>query len=197
MDAKPGGRAKVDGSSLQSTIKSKKRKNIKVLLIGSGADAAVASELNLAKFTVCAINNAWRIPKKLDYHIYPSDWLPPTEPYPVEWLPEEGRITYAKYYTNEQRLRFGGPDTGLNQTMFFNAVYWILATLKPSEIYFIGCSTYYPGGQAHTFYGSGKPDPLRFELADLHRWFAVFAEHAANLQCKLINLGTANGIMPY
>ena len=125
------------------------------------------------------------------------DWIKNDEFYPLLKLRDEQRITALEYDGAEQRRHFGRQEVGIGATMFFNAAYWILGNLEPSEIYFAGCSMDYPGGKANTFYGAGNADPLRFTTEYLTGCFEKFAEHAKKRNCQLINIGSKNGLMPY
>ena len=81
--------------------------------------------------------------------------------------------------------------------MFFNAAYWILSNLNPDNLGMIGCSMYYPSGDAGTFYGRGNPDPLRFSEGSLFKWFDAFYDASARGGCTLANLGSDKGFMTY
>jgi len=156
----------------------------------------MANDLDLDQFVVCAINNAWQVPSRMDYHIYSCDWQPPGAPYPL-LNAQHVRITSLQYDSKEQRKRFGRQEVGIGATMFFNAAYWILGELQPREMYFLGCSMHYPQGAANTFYGSGNPDPLRFGKDTLLRWFDLLKVSACDSGCSLYNLGSRDGLMPY
>ena len=168
----------------------------RVVLVGSGADAAICNELDLSSMIVCAINNAWRVPRRLDYHIYAGDWERGDE-YVAFGLSAARQISYKDYDNETQHERFGRQELGIGATMFFNAAYWCLGYLEPAEMYFTGCSMDYPRGEANTFYGGGTADPLRFDEAKIMRWFERFGGIALARGCKLINLGSRHGLMPW
>jgi hypothetical protein len=169
------------------------------MLVGSGADAHVCNEMDLRGFTVCAINHAWRVPARLDVHIYAGDWLPRGADYPAAGTHK--RISFREYDSKRQHLLFGGQEVGIGATMFFNAAYWILGqmdwVMESYEIYFAGCSMDYPAGEANTFYGGGAADPLRFGPDRLREWFLLFGELCAKRDVRLINLGSKSGLMPW
>ena len=169
-----------------------------VLLIGSGRCADRVRQWPAERFQgleVCAINNAWTLPKKLNYHIFAGDWRPAAGR--PQDLSAENRISFRQYDSPPQHERFGKQGVGIGATMFFNAAYWVLGNLQPDRIFFIGCSMDYPQGQANTFYGTGTPDPLRFKHARLVDWFSQFEATARRQGCELINLGSPFGLMPW
>jgi hypothetical protein len=164
-----------------------------VLLIGSGKSSQELLYRRLDGLVVCAINNAWTIPCSLDYSIFPGDWIPANGR-----SPEAAGVSYKQYQSKEQREKYGSlHDSGLGATMFFNSVYWILENLKPKNLGMIGCSMYYPDNKAHTFYGGGNPDPMRFSEKTLFKWFDRFYDVSARQGCVIANLGSNQGFMTY
>jgi hypothetical protein len=164
-----------------------------VLLVGSGKSSNEILYHQLDGLVVCAINNAWVIPSRLDYSICSGDWKP------VNGRPQDvEKISHKKYSSKEQIKRYGCiSDSGIGATMFFNAVYWILGNLKPDNLGMIGCSMHYPDNKANTFYGAGNPDPTRFSEDTLFKWFDRFYDVSAREGCVLANLGSDEGFMTY
>lgn len=171
---------------------------MKCLLIGSGQDAFKARDLDLTFWKVGAIHNAWSIvPEHTEYFFKSGDFIPAAGNIPTQAFLKQTRIvTYDEYDGPAQRERFGRQRYGIGATMLFNAAYWVLGNLNPDTIGFLGCSMHYPAGQANTFYGGGRPDPLRFGVAKLRKWFSYFEGFAKQQACELVNFGPP-GLMPY
>jgi hypothetical protein len=168
-----------------------------VTIVGSGADAATVTTLDLDAREVVAINNAYSVPDRIDYHVYAGDWLSKLDHYPYINHGKLTLVSHKEYDGPKQHGRFGKQRVGIGATMFFNAAYWALGELQPDVMEFCGCSMHYPDGGANTFYGSGTADPLRFRKDMLVRWFDYFKGAADKYGCELVNLGTPDGLMPY
>lgn len=158
-----------------------------VLIIGSAPDAirAVVWNKNIFDYVV-AINNAWKIRNDWDFLVYPEDF--PLENAPLFVSPTQSIIT-AKDFVPVQN-NFGG-FVYAGGTMAFTTAYWVLGTLRPSVMAFIGCDMIYPKtGQPTHFYGTGTPDPLRHDvsLQSLEAKSARLLYMAHQQQCLCINL---------
>ena len=169
-----------------------------VLLIGSGSDASVVSKWTLEEYDiVCAINHAWKLPRRLDYHIFAGDYHKYGD-FPGRDFPDHRRIGKYLHNNHETYRRYGGAEVGIGVTSFFNAAYWVLGSTGAGSIDFIGCSMYYPERRANTFYGGGNPDPIIRTSEDrLHTFFVRFKEQASSQGVTLANRGTKEGLMPY
>lgn len=133
-----------------------------------------------------AINNAWKIRNDWDYLVYPEDF--PLENTPPSILGTQSVIT-AKDFVPVQN-DFGG-FVYAGGTMAFTTAYWVLGTLRPRVMAFIGCDMIYPTtGQPTHFYGTGNPDPLRQDvsLQSLEAKSARLLYMAHQQQCLCMNL---------
>jgi len=167
--------------------------------MGSGGCAGQVRDWDLTGWTVGAIHNAWSItPSSLSYHFVSGDFIAARgNETPTGFYKRVRRISYKEYDGQWQRHRFGRQQYGIGATMLFNAAYWVLGNLLPLKIGFVGCSMDFPNGDANTFYGSGKADPLRFGSNTLSMWFEHFDTFARVYGCSLVNFGSSTGLMPY
>lgn len=129
-----------------------------VLLIGSAPDAVRCKAWPKSLFReIVAINNAWRVRDDWDVLVhsgdFPRDRLPPSDSL------RKQIVTSSDYVAAQNR--FGG-FVYAGPTMAFTAAYWVLDTLRPDVLLFLGCDMTYDlvEGRTH-FYGNGTADPLR------------------------------------
>lgn len=114
-----------------------------VLYVGSGKSALMAKNLDLSKYTVVAVNNAWRIfeDSKIDYWIHPNDF--PSDKFPTKKNFDK-EIIHKDYertsnLANEYfRWNAVQPMHHCGYTIFFQGIYWIMFNLKPEKIYLLG-----------------------------------------------------------
>lgn len=128
-----------------------------VLIVGSAPDAVRARGMAGASFdAIVAINNAWRIRPDWTHLVHAGDF--PDERKPVA-EPGQSIRSYEAYVPSNNA--FGG-IVHAGGTMAFSTAYWVLDTLRPDIMAFIGCDMIYnqAGGITH-FYGQGGADPLR------------------------------------
>jgi hypothetical protein len=140
----------------------RKRSIEKVLVIGSGPNAAEAADFPRSAFdSIVAINNAWQVRPDWDYSIFPPDF--PPEKRAPEAKGSQSLISTDEYLPAMNRAG-GLPLCGA--TMAFAAGYWALHGLAPRVIAFIGCDMDYTPKEGKThFYGTGTPDPLRKNIS--------------------------------
>lgn len=159
-----------------------------VLIVGSSPDALrIASWDSASIQSIVAINNAWKIRNDWDFHIHPEDY--PTERRPVNYQQGQ-RIITCKDYVPAQNA-FGG-FVYAGGTMAFTAAYWVLSSLKPDCMVFIGCDMVYPKeGNTH-FYGNGEADPLRDDitLQSLEAKSIRLQSFALENRCVCVNLSS-------
>lgn len=114
-----------------------------VLYVGSGKSALMAKNLDLSKYTVVAVNNAWRIFEdlKIDYWIHPNDF--PADKFPNKKI--FGKEIIHKDYEHTSNLaneyfkwNAVQPMHYCGYTIFFQGIYWIMFNLKPKKIYLLG-----------------------------------------------------------
>lgn len=158
-----------------------------ILILGSGPNVTQATGWPRAPFdTVVAINNAWRVRPDWDYLIHPSDF--PQDRQPDILAEDQQIITYESYVPAQNAL---GGFVYAGGTMAFTAGYWVLHTLRPKIMAFLGCDMTYNAAQTH-FYGQGTADPLRVDvtLRSLEAKSARLQAHAARQGCTPLNLST-------
>lgn len=155
-----------------------------VLILGSAPGVVAARDLPKSLFSsIVAINNAWSVRGDWDYHISPEDF--PADRAPVDLREGQTRIGAADYVPANNA--YGGIIYA-GATMAFTAGYWVLATLRPSAIVFVGCDMVYPQTGNPHFYGTGTADPLREDitLRNLEAKSARLMLHAAEQGCACV-----------
>lgn len=159
---------------------------MKVLLLGSGPDVLRCAGWPRAPFDrIVAVNNAWRVRPDWDDLVFPHDF--PAERMPPRLAPGQ-RLIDEHVFVPAQNA-FGGV-VYCGATMAFTASYWVLATLRPGLIAYLGCDMHYPAAGPTHFYGRGTPDPLRPDvtLQSLEAKAARLMVLAARQGCALVNL---------
>lgn len=136
-----------------------------VLYVGSGRSALKLKEFKTSEMTVCSVNNAWRLFTKenpCDVWIHSGDF--PRERKPLErcFELEVGNQEYE--VTSEKTARFVGyegkfPLHHLGYTIFFQGLFWILWTLRPSVIYTLGFDHDYNPEKVGKWITGGCPGP--------------------------------------
>lgn len=114
-----------------------------ILFIGSGKSAKLIENLDLTKYTVVCLNNAWRLfeNKNFDYWIRPNDF--PIENYPKN-KNYKREIRYEDYSFSMEHackilnIQTKFPEQTLGYTSFFAGLYWIMVELKPKKISLLG-----------------------------------------------------------
>ena len=130
-----------------------------VLILGSAPSAILARNWSMDPFDcIVAINNAWKIRADWTYNIFPSDF--PEESRPNPNLTQH--LISADQYVSVQNSYGGFIYAG--GTMAITSAYWTLATLRPNNLFFLGCDMVYGEGKTH-FYGIGVADPLRKDIS--------------------------------
>ena len=161
----------------------------KVLLVGSGLSAPLASKFDTEGWTVCCIHNAWRaVPDKWDILLHAQDF--PDDRKPQELKPNQHlQLTYEWVrgcFANDEHGGFWRNHAGFGKTMFFSSFWWIMEHLNPELIGFIGCNMSYPEGN-NTFYGHGSPDPLKYQIQSLLHWLGFLDGFCVRENIMLIN----------
>lgn len=160
-----------------------------VLLLGSGPNAPEARGYPRICFDrVVAINNAWAVLEDWDDLVFPEDF--PVDRRPTTLAPSQ-RLIEADSFVPAQNAYGGVVFAG--GTMAFTAGYWVLQTLRPKVIAFLGCDMIYPRTGPTHYYGKGSADPLRDDvtLQDLGAKSARLAMLAAAQGCACVNLSKA------
>jgi len=158
-----------------------------VLILGSAQDAVHVKHLDLSPITsLVVINNAWQLRPDWDYLIHPEDF--PIERRPLTKKVNQTIVT-AEQYVHIQNQYGGFVYAG--GTMAFTAAYWVLGSLRPDVMLFLGCDMVYESTCKQThFYGQGSPDPLRDDvtLQSLEAKASRLSYFAAQQDCVCLNL---------
>lgn len=157
-----------------------------VLILGSGPNVLECKNWSRDPFDqIVAINNAWSVRPDWDFLIHPEDF--PAGRQPQDLTPSQ-TIVMAMDYVPCQNT-FGG-FVYAGGTMAFTAAYWVLATLKPKVIAFLGCDMVYSDSAKTHFYGTGTADPLRKDvtLRSLEAKSTRFMALAGREGCAAVNL---------
>ncbi len=162
----------------------------KVLLVGSGLTAPLASTWDINEWIVCCIHNAWRIlPERFDYLLHAMDF--PEERKPTDIQPGQKLVTTLKWvrdsFAHDKHSGFWRNHCGYGKTMFFTSFWWIIENLQPEVIGFVGCDMHYPEEGDNTIYGRGSPDPLQYPLQSLLHWLGFLDGFCVRDNVTLIN----------
>ena len=144
-----------------------KKRNI--LYIGSGNSATMAKNLDLDKYTVCCVNNAWKLfdDYTFDYWIHSGD-------FPRENRPNKDQknfreeISYSQYKVSSQdfvqkiNAKCNSPQHYLGYTIFFLGLYWILNTLDPKKISLLGFDHDYNSEKVKKWNENNRPSPQNY-----------------------------------
>lgn len=182
--------------------------NDKVLLIGSGLSAPLASDWDLTGWKVCCIHNAWKVvPKRWDILLHAMDF--PDEKKPKDIREDQEMVTTYQWvvdsFSADKHGGFWRNHCGYGKTMFFTSFWWIMEHLDPELIGFIGCDMHYPKGDKNCIYGKGSPDPLKYKMKCLMKWLGFIDGFCVRDNVMLINyspyesptlLPFAHGIFP-
>lgn len=146
----------------------------KILYIGSGPSASLLPTLDLDSYDyIIGVNNSWRLFKdnlRLDYWIFSGD------------LPYENRptnnpnilysicdIEYSKASVNilsELNIVSKFPEQYIGYTIFFQGLYWIMDTFRPSDIHLLGFEHRYNIDKTKKWIDMGMPSPHNRFLKD-------------------------------
>lgn len=161
-----------------------------VLILGSGPDAVQCRVWPKSDVSeIVAINNAWRLRSDWDFLIAPDDF--PDDRLPASRSQRQKLITSSDYVPANNH--FGGVFYA-GGTMAFTAGYWVLATLRPRVMAFLGCDMVYSNAGKTHFYGHGRRDPLRRDpsLRNLEAKSARLMVHAQQLGCACVRLSSGD-----
>ena len=131
------------------------------LIVGSSPSAPICSAWDIPHVIKIGLNNAWRLRPDFDYSFYPGDFPEQRRPPPDLPLRQVSIDQYLPFLENAGGRVFVGP------TVAFASGYWAVAALKPAVLAYVGCDMTYDqtaDGKTH-FYGQGKADPLRANVA--------------------------------
>lgn len=152
-----------------------------VLMIGSGHSALEYPKYKSKKFLVVAVNNAWQVTDDWTFWIRPGDYVGKT---PTSIRNNQSIISGIDY--NKVLNKFGGVQN-CGFSIMLNASYWVLDTLKPSTIYYLGADMNYTpkDGKTH-FYGIGH-DIKTYGESDPDRMIKVYKQRNPNPSNNYLN----------
>jgi len=177
----------------------------KVLLVGSGLTATLASDFDLTGWLVVALHHGWQAlpPDRWDKFLHCHD--APDEMKPKITRPQQQQIIntlhdyiyaqkYREHYTREFRRQ-----SGYCRTIFLTGLWWAIQNTQPNIIGTIGCDMYYPGDDKNTFYGTGTCDPLLHDPRDMQRWlgFAMGYCHAQGIELVNFSPKDSPSVLPF
>ena len=137
-----------------------------ILYIGIGKSAELAKNVDLDKYTVCCVNNAWKLFDNyvFDYWIHSGD-------FPAENRPKnnernfKNEISYTQYKVSSEEIvdkigaKVKSPQHHLGYTIFFLGLYWIINDLEPKKISLLGYDHDYNDAKVKKWNKSGRPTP--------------------------------------
>lgn len=144
-----------------------KQKNI--LYIGSGNSATLAKNLDLNNYTICCVNNAWKLLDNytIDYWIHSGDF--PNENRPSkEQVNFRQEISYSQYKVSSEEFvkkinaKCSSPQHYLGYTIFFLGLYWIINTLEPKKINLLGFDHDYNIEKVKKWNENKRPSPQNY-----------------------------------
>ena len=187
-----------------------------ILLVGSGKSALEYKKHNLKNVDVMAVNKSIKAFDNLvvDYYLCATDF-PKTEVPKKSFYKEKiskynyryHTLAFAKYYNLPFRPLVG-------KTVFLDSLNWAF-TKGYKKIYLLGFDHDYnpnrvkkwngkyetdnkklekifkgKGFEPDTFYGQGKPDPLRYDKKKLSNLFSLVEAHGKFYGCEIFNLSS-------
>ena len=114
-----------------------------VLYVGSGRSAVKVTEKTFSGLTSCAVNNAWRVFQEGELHYwvhsgdFPASGFPPPDT-------KAKTVNYFDYQHSPRTVceKLGvvtdNPEYHIGYTLFFQGLFWVLDTLNPKRILFLG-----------------------------------------------------------
>ena len=122
--------------------------------------------MDLSRYTVCCVNNAWKL---FDNYTF-EHWIHSGD-FPYENRPKRqdinfhNEVTYHHYKISSEEIvkQLGvechSPQHYLGYTIFFLGLYWIIHTLKPEKISLLGFDHDYNSMKVKKWNDNGRPNP--------------------------------------
>lgn len=136
-----------------------------ILYIGSGNSSKLIDKLDLSKYYVVALNNAWRHfeNKILDCWVHSGD-------FPIEWRPTDKtniqrEVTHPEYengvisLVKKLNLTQSSPAHYVGYTMFFQGLYFLANEFNPKKISLLGFDHDYNPDKVAIWKQQGQPNP--------------------------------------
>lgn len=173
-----------------------------ILIIGSGPSVKLLPKLNLDKFVVICLNNAWELvpwekiamwSRSTDLEQFRKDVVIPELNFSPKINGCSGVLSGVLYQMPGELYNAG--DT--KSTVFCDLLSGMAGAKEGviDSIWFIGCEHDYTGKETH-FYGNGTPDPLRFGEEWLLMIFRRFRGWADAHGISLVNAtGNYHGLL--
>ena len=134
-----------------------------VLYVGSGNSAHLVNVIDLNKYTICCVNNAWRLFEDKSIHAWIHSGDFPKEQFPTKknWNKE---VNYTEYSKSSKLAKqyfkwdVKSPAHHLGYTIFFLGLYWIMMTLRPNKISLLGFDHDYNPNKLKKWKDAGRPN---------------------------------------
>lgn len=154
-----------------------------VLYVGSGKSAKLVNEIDLNKYHICCVNNAWKLFNTCNFNTWIHSGDFPLENYPkIKIYTQE--ISYHDYSLSSENIikkldiNCSSPQHYLGYTIFFMGIYWIIDSLKPSKISLIGFDHDYNPKKVKLWEEKGKPNPqndyFKNKNQTIDEWSKIF-----------------------
>jgi len=151
-----------------------------ILYVGSGRSAQLVKRIDLSKYKVACVNNAWRLFEKFDIWIhsgdFPSENRPKTKNFEIE-------VSHREYNKAAQEMaeKLGAatrsPSHYFGYTAFFNGLYWLMNE-QPKKISLLGFDHDYNPEKVKKWQENNKPSPqnqyLKPKDMTINEWLGDF-----------------------
>ena len=138
---------------------------MKVLYVGSGNSAKLTNRINLDDYTVCCVNNAWRLFTHYPIHAwirsgdFPKEHKPSRDEFKFDT--EVGFHEYVK--TAEVAKDYfdwpiKSPQHHCGYTIFFMGLYWIMMSMRPEKICLLGFDHDYNPAKVEKWNQADRPN---------------------------------------
>jgi hypothetical protein len=156
-----------------------------ILYIGSGNSATLVHKIDLTKFDlIICVNNAWKLFENshFDYWIHSGDFPNHNRPIVKNFTCE---ISYDQYKNScenvlrtSKNMEVRSPQHYLGYTIFFQGLYYIIDSLKPTKINLLGFDHDYNPEKSKMWIENGMPTPhnkyLQEKSPDPNQWAVSF-----------------------
>lgn len=151
-----------------------------ILYVGSGNSAKLIHKLDLSKYTVACVNNAWRLFEKFDIWIHSGDFPGENRPKNKNY---ETEVSYKQYsvaaseIVEKLNLTCNSPQHHLGYTVFFNGLYWLM-NQQPNKISLLGFDHDYNPEKVKKWMENDRPSPsnkyLKPNDKTINEWLCQF-----------------------
>ncbi len=152
-----------------------------VLYVGSGNSANLVKHLDLSKYTVVCVNNAWKLftDTGFDVWVHSGDFPDENHPKKKNYRKEVSHREYKEsaIAANEMFGYFDpSPEHLFGYTIFFHGLYWILTQLKPDKVSLLGFDHDYNPQKVEKWTANGRPAPHNLYLKPHNQTIVKWAD---------------------